>query len=203
MAQKKANTQIENQVDEVFEKAENISDKVMDEASVEETVSDEPQPETEQKTEETVSDEPQPETEQKTEETVSDEPQPETEQKTEETVSDEPQPETEQKTEETVSVEPQPETEQKTEETVSVEPQPETEQKTEDPKSEDPLYDKIASLLEENGRYTHIECGKYLTDGINPKSIHNFYMEFKDWGETSTSKDLELLELLRQYCERE
>ena len=141
MAQKKANTQIENQVDEVFEKAENISDKVMDEASAEETVSDEPQPETEQKTEETVSDEPQPETEQKTEDPI----------------------------------------------------------KT----TEDPLYDKIASLLEENGRYAHIECGKYLTDGINPKSIHNFYMEFKDWGETSTSKDLELLDLLRQYCERE
>ncbi len=173
MAQKKANTQIENQVDEVFEKAENISDKVMDEASAEETVSDEPQPETEQKTEETVSDEPQPETEQKTEETVSDEPQPETEQKTEETVSDEPQPETEQKTEDPIKT------------------------------TEDPLYDKIASLLEENGRYAHIECGKYLTDGINPKSIHNFYMEFKDWGETSTSKDLELLDLLRQYCERE
>ena len=175
MAQKKANTQIENQVDAVFEKAENISDKVMDEASAEETVSDEPQPETEQKTEKTVSDEPQPETEQKTEETVSDEPQPETEQKTEETVSDEPQPETEQKADETEKVE--------TDET--------------------PLYNKIVSLLEENGRYAHIECGKYLTDGINPKSIHNFYMEFKDWGETSTSKDLELLELLRQYCERE
>ena len=159
MAQKKANTQIENQVDAVFEKAENISDKVMDEASAEETVSDEPQPETEQKTEKTVSDEPQPETEQKTEETV----------------SDEPQPETEQKADETEKVE--------TDET--------------------PLYNKIVSLLEENGRYAHIECGKYLTDGINPKSIHNFYMEFKDWGETSTSKDLELLELLRQYCERE
>ena len=119
MAQKKANTQIENQVDEMFEKAENISDKVMDEASVEETA----------------------------------------------------------------------------------EPQPETEPKSD--KNKDPLYNKIVSLLEENGRYAHIECGKYLTDGINPKAIHNFYMEFKDWGETSTSKDLELLDLLRQYCERE
>ena len=135
MAQKKANTQIENQVDEVFEKAENISDKVMDEASVEETA------------------------------------------------------------------EPQPETEPSEAETETAEPQPETEPKSD--KNKDPLYNKIVSLLEENGRYAHIECGKYLTDGINPKAIHNFYMEFKDWGETSTSKDLELLDLLRQYCERE
>ncbi len=135
MAQKKANTQIENQVDEVFEKAENISDKVMDEASVEETA------------------------------------------------------------------EPQPETEPSETETETAEPQPETEPKSD--KNKDPLYNKIVSLLEENGRYAHIECGKYLTDGINPKAIHNFYMEFKDWGETSTSKDLELLDLLRQYCERE
>ena len=135
MAQKKANTQIENQIDEVFEKAENISDKVMDEASVEETA------------------------------------------------------------------EPQPETEPSETETETAEPQPETEPKSD--KNKDPLYNKIVSLLEENGRYAHIECGKYLTDGINPKSIHNFYMEFKDWGETSTSKDLELLDLLRQYCERE
>ena len=135
MAQKKANTQIENQVDEVFEKAENISDKVIDEASVEETA------------------------------------------------------------------EPQPETEPSETETETAEPQPETEPKSD--KNKDPLYNKIVSLLEENGRYAHIECGKYLTDGINPKSIHNFYMEFKDWGETSTSKDLELLDLLRQYCERE
>ena len=135
MTQKKANTQIENQVDEVFEKAENISDKVMDEASVEETA------------------------------------------------------------------EPQPETEPSETETETAEPQPETEPKSD--KNKDPLYNKIVSLLEENGRYAHIECGKYLTDGINPKAIHNFYMEFKDWGETSTSKDLELLDLLRQYCERE
>ena len=135
MAQKKANTQIENQVDEMFEKAENISDKVMDEASVEETA------------------------------------------------------------------EPQPETEPSETETETAEPQPETEPKSD--KNKDPLYNKIVSLLEENGRYAHIECGKYLTDGINPKAIHNFYMEFKDWGETSTSKDLELLDLLRQYCERE
>lgn len=135
MAQKKANTQIENQVDEVFEKAENISDKVMDEASVEETA------------------------------------------------------------------EPQPETEPSETETETAEPQLETEPKSD--KNKDPLYNKIVSLLEENGRYAHIECGKYLTDGINPKAIHNFYMEFKDWGETSTSKDLELLDLLRQYCERE
>ena len=135
MAQKKANTQIENQVDEVFEKAENISDKVMDEASVEETA------------------------------------------------------------------EPQPETEPSETETETAEPQPETEPKSD--KNKDPLYNKIVSLLEENGRYAHIECGKYLTDSINPKAIHNFYMEFKDWGETSTSKDLELLDLLRQYCERE
>ena len=135
MAQKKANTQIENQVDEVFEKAENISDKVMDEASVEETA------------------------------------------------------------------EPQPETEPSETETETAEPQPETEPKSD--KNKDPLYNKIVSLLEENGRYAHIECGKYLTDGINPKAIHNFYMEFKDWGETSTSKDFELLDLLRQYCERE
>ena len=147
MAQKKANTQIENQVDEVFEKAENISDKVMDEASVEETAETEPS-------------------------------------------------ETE-----TETAEPQPETEPSETETETAEPQPETEPKTDENK--DPLYDKIVSLLEENGRYAHIECGKYLTDGINPKAIHNFYMEFKDWGETSTSKDLELLDLLRQYCERE
>ena len=151
MAQKKANTQIENQVDEVFEKAENISDKVIDEASVEETA--------------------------------------------------EPQPETEPSETETETAEPQPETEPSETETETAEPQPETEPKSD--KNKDPLYNKIVSLLEENGRYAHIECGKYLTDGINPKSIHNFYMEFKDWGETSTSKDLELLDLLRQYCERE
>ena len=151
MAQKKANTQIENQVDEVFEKAENISDKVMDEASVEETA--------------------------------------------------EPQPETEPSETETETAEPQPETEPSETETETAEPQPETEPKSD--KNKDPLYNKIVSLLEENGRYAHIECGKYLTDGINPKAIHNFYMEFKDWGETSTSKDLELLDLLRQYCERE
>ena len=151
MAQKKANTQIENQVDEVFEKAENISDKVMDEASVEETA--------------------------------------------------EPQPETEPSETETETAELQPETEPSETETETAEPQPETEPKSD--KNKDPLYNKIVSLLEENGRYAHIECGKYLTDGINPKAIHNFYMEFKDWGETSTSKDLELLDLLRQYCERE
>ena len=151
MAQKKTNTQIENQVDEVFEKAENISDKVMDEASVEETA--------------------------------------------------EPQPETEPSETETETAEPQPETEPSETETETAEPQPETEPKSD--KNKDPLYNKIVSLLEENGRYAHIECGKYLTDGINPKAIHNFYMEFKDWGETSTSKDLELLDLLRQYCERE
>ena len=151
MAQKKANTQIENQVDEMFEKAENISDKVMDEASVEETA--------------------------------------------------EPQPETEPSETETETAEPQPETEPSETETETAEPQPETEPKSD--KNKDPLYNKIVSLLEENGRYAHIECGKYLTDGINPKAIHNFYMEFKDWGETSTSKDLELLDLLRQYCERE
>lgn len=99
------------------------------------------------------------------------------------------------------TAEPQPETEPSETETETAEPQLETEPKSD--KNKDPLYNKIVSLLEENGRYAHIECGKYLTDGINPKAIHNFYMEFKDWGETSTSKDLELLDLLRQYCERE
>ena len=67
--------------------------------------------------------------------------------------------------------------------------------------TKDSLFNEICVLLEKSNRYSHLACGRFIKDELTPKTIKEFYMEFKNWGELSHPEDNVIMKKLYQYFE--
>ena len=67
--------------------------------------------------------------------------------------------------------------------------------------TKDSLFNEICVLLEKSNRYSHLACGRFIKDELTPKTIKEFYMEFKNWGELSHQEDNVIMKKLSQYFE--